>query len=141
MRIWPKIVKPHPSWEGRRFTSPWRYESIENSILNEEPIDIYVNPTFLPEVIASEYDTLWTPSRMQRVIDAAKKNRVAIELNSRYRLPHPPFVKLAKQAGLKFTLGINNTDANLGRSEFGLEMIRECGLGYKDFWMPGRNKL
>jgi hypothetical protein len=105
-------------------------------ILNEEPVDIYVNPTFLPEIIAREYDTLWTPARMQHVIDAARKNDVAIELNSRYRLPSLEFVKLAKQAGLKFTLGVNNTDANLGRAEYGLEMIKACGLGYKDFWMP-----
>ena len=105
-------------------------------ILNEEPIDIYVNPTFLPDIIANEYDILWTPARMQRIIAAAKQNGVAIELNSRYRLPGLEFVKLAKQAGLKFTLGINNTDANLGRAEYGLEMIQKCGLGYKDFWMP-----
>jgi len=105
-------------------------------ILNEEPIDIYVNPTFLPAVIAKEYDALWTPARMQRVIDAAKANGVAIELNSRYRLPSPRFVKLAKQAGLKFTLGINNTDATLDRAEYGLQMIQECGLTYQDFWMP-----
>jgi hypothetical protein len=105
-------------------------------ILEEEPIDIYVNPTFLPEIIAGEYDALWTPERMQRVIAAAKMNGVAIELNSRYRLPSLQFVKLAKQAGLKFTLGVNNTDTSLGRAEYGLEMIRACGLGYQDFWMP-----
>ena len=105
-------------------------------ILREEPVDIYVNPTFLPDVIAKEYDTLWTPARMQRVVDAAKQGGVAIELNSRYRLPGVAFVKLAKKAGLKFTLGINNTDPNLGRAEYALEMIQECGLTYKDFWMP-----
>ena len=105
-------------------------------ILSEEPIDIYVNPTFLPEIIAKEYDTLWTPPRMQRVIGAARDHGVAIELNSRYRLPSPRFIQLAKQAGLKFTLGVNNADANLGRDEYGLEMIQECGLTYKDFWMP-----
>jgi len=40
-------------------------------ILDHEPVDIYVNPTFLPDVIAAEYDALWTPERKQRVIDAA----------------------------------------------------------------------
>jgi histidinol phosphatase-like PHP family hydrolase len=105
-------------------------------ILDDEPVDIYVNPTFLPEIIASEYNTMWTPQRMQRVIDAAKRNDVAIELNSRYRLPSPQFIKLAKKVGVKFTLGINNIDAELGRAEYGLEMIRECGLNDKDFWMP-----
>ena len=105
-------------------------------ILDEEPVDIYVNPTFLPAVIAREYDALWTPERMQRIVDAAKRNGVAIELNSRYRLPGMAFIKLAKQAGLKFTLGVNNIDANLGRDEYGLEVIQACGLTYKDFWMP-----
>ncbi len=109
-------------------------------IFNTEPIDIYVNPTFLPEVIAKDYDKLWTPERMRRVIDAAKRNHIAIELNSRYRLPGVPFVKLAKQAGLKFTLGTNNTDSNLGRDEYGLEMIKACGLTYKDFWMPQKRR-
>ena len=105
-------------------------------IFNEEPIDMYVNPTFLPDVIAKEYNTLWTPERMQRVVDAAAKNGVAIEINSRYRLPSQEFIKRAKKAGLKFTLGVNNTDADLGRTEYALEMIQACGLTYKDFWMP-----
>ena len=105
-------------------------------ILNEEPIDIYANPTFLPEILAKEYDALWTPERMERVIRAAANHGVAIEINNRYRIPSAQFLKRAKQAGLKFTLGTNNTDPNLGRDEYGLEMIKECGLTYKDFWMP-----
>ena len=44
-------------------------------ILDREPIDIYVNPTYLPEVIAGEYDRLWTPERVKRVIDAAAQRR------------------------------------------------------------------
>lgn len=108
-------------------------------ILREEPIDIYVNPTFLPAVIAAEYDALWTPERMQRVIDAAKAGGVAVEINSRYRIPSATFIKLAKKAGLKFTFGTNNTDANIGRCEYGLRMIRECGLVPSDFWMPKPN--
>ena len=105
-------------------------------ILKEEPVDIYVNPTFLPDLIAKEYDALWTPKRMARVVEAAKQGGVAVEINSRYRLPAPQFIKLAKKAGLKFTLGVNNTDTDLGRAEYGLEMIKECGLSDKDFWMP-----
>jgi len=105
-------------------------------VLNNEPIDIYVNPTFLPECIASEYDQLWTPERMQRVIDAARKNSVAIEINSRYRIPSPAFIKRAKAAGIKFSLGTNNADSNLGRLEYGLDMVKEYGLTWKDMFMP-----
>ncbi|OHB79704.1 MAG: hypothetical protein A2Z25_03135, partial [Planctomycetes bacterium RBG_16_55_9] len=67
------------------------------TIMNDEPINIYVNPTFLPAVIAKEYDTLWTRGRMEKVIRAAVANNVAIEINSRYKLPSPAFIKLAKQ--------------------------------------------
>src|ERR1041385_2300921 len=56
-------------------------------ILETEPIDIYVNPTFLPDVIAKDYDRLWTPERMKQVTEAAARNRRAIELNNRYKLP------------------------------------------------------
>jgi histidinol phosphatase-like PHP family hydrolase len=112
--------------------------------MNTEPVDIYVNPTFLPEAIAQEYDQLWTPERMQKVIEAAKQNDVAIEINSRYRIPSAAFIKMAKKAGLKFSLGTNNADRDLGRSEYGLEMIKECGLTSSDLFIPkpvGQKKI
>jgi hypothetical protein len=109
--------------------------TIEN-ILDNEPIDIYVNPTFLPDVIAGEYDQLWTPERLRRVIAAAARNGVAIEISNRYRLPKPAFIKQAKQAGIKFTFGTNNGDRDLGRLEYCLQMVKECGLTPQDMWMP-----
>jgi hypothetical protein len=105
-------------------------------ILDHEPIDIYVNPTYLPDRIAAEYDTLWTPARMDRVIAAAVRNRVAIEINSRFKIPNAAFVKRAKAAGVKFTLGTNNGDRDLGRLEYALQVVRDCGLTWKDMWMP-----
>jgi hypothetical protein len=105
-------------------------------ILDNEPIDIYVNPTYLPDDLAAEYDTLWTPARLAQVIEAAARNHVAIEISNRYRLPKADFIKQAKQAGIKFTFGTNNGDRNIGRSEYGLRMIVECGLTPQDFWMP-----
>jgi hypothetical protein len=80
-------------------------------VIRDEPIDIYVNPTFLPDVLAPAYEELWTPERMSKVIDAAKKHKVAIEINNRYRIPSEKFIKLAKQAGVIFSFGTNNADA------------------------------
>ena len=105
-------------------------------VLNSEPIDIYVNPTFLPDVMAADYDALWTPERMGKVIEAAKKNDVAIEINNRYRIPRARFLKLAKQARVKFSFGTNNTDRNLGRLEYCLAMVDECGLTWQDIFVP-----
>jgi hypothetical protein len=105
-------------------------------ILDHEPIDIHANPTFLPDAIAADYDRLWTPERMQRVIDAAKRNDVAIEISNRYKVPSAAFIKAAKKAGVKFSFGTNNGDKNLGRDEYGVAMVKECGLTWQDMFLP-----
>lgn len=104
------------------------------TIFSNENVDIYVNPTFLPDTLKSKYDELWTPARMQRVIDVLQKNNIALEINSRLMIPSATFIKLARKAGVKFTMGTNNTNSELGYLEYGLNMISECGLKPDDFW-------
>jgi len=101
-----------------------------------EPIDIYANATFLPDQIAGEYDALWTPERMSKVIDATVKNDVAIEINNRYKIPSAAFINVAKAAGAKFSFGTNNADANLGRLEYPIQMVKQCGLVWQDIFVP-----
>ena len=105
-------------------------------ILNTEPINIYVNPTFLPEQMAGRYDQFWTPERMDKVIQAARSNNIAIEINNRYKIPSETFIKRAKAAGIKFTVGTNNADENFSGAAYALEMIQKCGLKESDFWLP-----
>jgi len=107
------------------------------TLMDTEPIDIYVNSTFLPAVIADEYDVLWTEERMHKVIQAAVRNDVAIEINARYRLPSGTFIRLAKQAGVKFACGTNNGGRNdLGNLEYCRDMIRQCNLTADDMFTP-----
>ena len=107
-------------------------------ILEREPIDIYVNPTFVPDQLTKDYETLWTDARRKRVVTAAAKNNVAIEINDRYKIPSASFIKLAKEAGCKFTFGTNNAGPQyMGRCEYGIQMIDECKLAADDFWIPG----
>jgi hypothetical protein len=107
-------------------------------ILEKEPIDIYVNPTYLPDQIAKDYDRLWTEDRIKKVVEAAARNHVAIELNNRYKLPGVNVVKMAKAAGCKFTFGTNNAGTDdLQRCEYGLKMVQECRLTWQDFFVPG----
>jgi hypothetical protein len=101
-----------------------------------EPIDIYVNPTFLPTPIRAQYDALWTPARMRRVINAAVQNDVAIEINNRYKIPSPAFIKAAKEGGATFSFGTNNAEAELGRLEYPIQMVKECGLTWQDIFIP-----
>ena len=73
---------------------------------------------------------------MQQVVDAAARNQVAVEINSRFKIPSAAFLRRAKQAGVKFTLGTNNVDRDLARLEYALQMVQDCRLTWKDMWMP-----
>ena len=87
-------------------------------ILAREPVDIYVNPTYIPDQLAARYDALWTPARMKKIVDGLAANGIAMEINNRRRIPSAAFIRLAKQAGVKFTCGTNNAGADdLGRNE------------------------
>lgn len=108
------------------------------TIVTTEPIDIYVNPTYLPAPIADQYDELWTEERVDRVIAALLKGEVALEINNGLRWPTPSIIKKAKKAGVKFTFGTNNTSPDIGRMEYAIEMIKECDLTPQDLWIPGR---
>ena len=105
-------------------------------ILSTEPINMYVNATFLPAQLADRYDSFWTDGRMDRVIKAAKDHNIAIEINNRYKIPSVRFIERAKNAGVKFTVGTNNTDANFTGAAYALEVINKCKLTQTDFFQP-----
>ena len=105
-------------------------------VMSNEPIHIYVNSTFLPEVLQAQYDALWTEQRMDQVINAAVANDVAIEINARYKIPSAKFIKRAKAAGVKFSMGTNNVDKDLGTLDYAIQMIEACGLEPGDFFKP-----
>lgn len=105
-------------------------------ILTTEPINIYVNPTFLPAQMADRYDYFWTAARMDKVIKAASDNNVAIEINNRYKIPSVAFIKRAKEAGVKFTVGTNNTNKDFSGADYAHRVIKECDLSASDFYLP-----
>ncbi|HLO59951.1 MAG TPA: family 16 glycoside hydrolase [Bacteroidales bacterium] len=107
------------------------------SELSKEPVDIYVNPTYLPEVIALRYNKLWTPERMDRVVKVLATNDIALEINSRFKIPSLEFVKRAKAAGVKFSFGTNNAGHDdLGRLDYSLYIIKEAGITADDVFIP-----
>lgn len=109
-------------------------------IMNTEPINIYVNSTYLPAQMADRYSYFWTPERMDMVINAAKANKIAIEINNRFKIPSADFIKRAKSAGVKFTVGTNNADENFSGAAYARQMIKECDLTKDDFWLPVKKK-
>ena len=105
-------------------------------ILTNEPADIYANPTFLPDVLQGDYDSLWTPEKVDRVLDVLEKYHIAMEINPRYRIPSFGIIRRAKERGIKFTFGTNNVDSNFGRLEYAVQAIDACGLEADDIWFP-----
>jgi histidinol phosphatase-like PHP family hydrolase len=104
------------------------------AIFSQEPVDIYVNPTVLPDELMPEYDKLWTTERMERVVKILSDNNIALEINARYKTPRAEMIKMAKNAGVKFSFGTNNVGSDLGQLEYCLQMIEECGLTPNDMF-------
>lgn len=101
-----------------------------------EPITILANPTWLPSCVEHLYDRLWTEERMRQVILAALKNNVALEINANSGYPHDRFIRMAKQAGVKFTFGSNNFDDRPHDMSRCLDAISTYGLTRDDMYLP-----
>jgi hypothetical protein len=125
---------------GVKFDDPQdfmeRYVDYTVKIL-AQPIQVWSNPTYLPESLKDHYDQLWTPARVKRVIDAAVANHVAIELNTHFQIPRADFVRKAKAAGAKFTFGSNAHVHGIGNISYALAIAKECGLTRSDIYVPG----
>jgi hypothetical protein len=115
-----------------------RYVEHSLHVLRDAPIDIFGWPLFLPVCIARDYYTLWTRPTMQAIIDAAKARSIAIEINDMAHTPHDEFVIMAKQQGLKFTIGSDSRNQNVGRLGYCRKLISRLGLTAADFWVPPR---
>ncbi|MCR4411816.1 MAG: hypothetical protein NUV77_05240 [Thermoguttaceae bacterium] len=109
----------------------WHIEIVER-----QPIHILANTSWLPAPLAAQYDVLWTPARVRRVAQAAAKHGVALEISSGYRLPKPPFLRIAREAGVKFSFGSNGRYPNMGKIDYCLAMAKELGLSAADIFTP-----
>ena len=113
-----------------------RYMDYALQILENEPINIFGWPLFLPVCIARDYYSLWTEERMQLIISAAKKRNIAIEINDMSHTPHDKFIQKAKEQGLKFTFGSDSRNQNVGRLAYCKQVALKCGLTASDFYVP-----
>ena len=105
-------------------------------VLKEEPIDIYVNPTFLPDEMTNAYDALWTKERYMKIINTLVQNNIALEINARYRIPNEAIIRAAKDAGVRFAFGTNNATPDMGKLDYCIEMMKKCGITKHDMFFP-----
>jgi hypothetical protein len=102
----------------------------------QEPMDIYVNPCFLPPQMQDRYDEFWTEARMDKFIDALTKSGKALEINELYNIPNKAILQKAKDAGVKFTFGTNNVKPEVSGLEYSIRMKKELGLTAGDMYKP-----
>ena len=107
-------------------------------INNNEPLNIFGWPLFLPVCIARDYYTLWTDERMEKIVAALKRKDLAVEINDLARTPHERFIHMAKEHGLKFTFGSDTRDQKAGRLDFCKYVAKKCNLKKDDFFLPKR---
>ncbi|MBN1343571.1 MAG: hypothetical protein JXQ73_12860 [Phycisphaerae bacterium] len=140
-----KNGRPRKLWEkdadlGDPRTFMDRYVDWYVHIMRTEPIDILANLTWLPAQVAADYDALWTPARMQKVIDTARKHEVALEISASMRLPKPPFLTMAKDAGAKLTFGSNGRYPNMGKLDYAVQMAKSLHLTPANMFLPPSTK-
>lgn len=114
-----------------------RYVAHHEHTMASGPLSILAAPMYLPEVLQSKSEQLWTTKRMQRVIAAAAKHKVALEITASRRLPTPRFLQMAKAAGVKFSFGTNGRATTvIGHLDYCFEMARELKLKPADLFVP-----
>jgi len=102
----------------------------------QEPVDIYVNPCYLPDKMSNRYDEFWTEARMNKFVDALAKSGKALEINELYNIPNKAILMKAKEAGVKFSFGTNNVVPEVSMLEYSIRMKKELGLTSKDMYKP-----
>lgn len=112
-----------------------RYMLFIEQVMTTEPIDIFAWPTFLPVPIARQYSQLWTPKRVDHIIEMAKAKKLAIEINEVAHVPDETFITRAKRAGLKFTFGTDSRNDHATHFYYCYQMAQRCGMTEGDLFV------
>ena len=117
-----------------------RYYNHCMTVVNE-PITILANPTYLPNKVKHRYDDFWTEDRMGKLIDAAVKNNVALEIQAGTEFPNKKFIELAMKKGAKISIGRNNTDDKPNELKRSLDWLEELNVKPENMLDLKRNTL
>jgi len=135
VKLWEKGVEDRVEMADKQAFMD-RYVDWYVQIIAKQPIDVLVNVSWLPAPLAGKFDTYWTGKRIGRVLEAAVKHRVAIEISSGFRLPKLRFLQAAKKAGVKFAFGTNGRYPSMGKLEYSIALARKLGLKRADMFTP-----
>jgi histidinol phosphatase-like PHP family hydrolase len=131
VRMWSRTFQPGDAQDFMNRYVKWNVQVIET-----EPLDIFAHPTWLPPPLDKDFDVLWTEARMKPIIAALKHTGTAVEIDSAYKIPHMPFLNMAKAAGLKFSFGSNSGSGPERAIEFCVETAKRLALKRSDLFVP-----
>jgi len=76
---------------------------------------------------------------MKTVVDALKRTGTACEIDCGMKLPRVPFLRMAKEEGVKFSFGSNSQGRTINGLDFCIENAKALGLTAKDMFVPAPN--
>jgi histidinol phosphatase-like PHP family hydrolase len=136
VKLWEKAAEQQVDMhDHERFMD--RFVDWHVEIMSTEPFDILANASWLPDALIAAYDDLWTERRIRKVLDAALKYGIAIEISSSYKLPRLAFLKQAKAAGVKFSFGSNGRYPKMAQLDYSVAMANTLGLRASELFVPG----
>ncbi len=106
----------------------WTDEAVQ--IIENEPVDVFADDANRPSL-----DT----AQVARLITAAAKHGVAFEIGTQQSALTVDFIRQAKAAGVKFSIGSSERTSAANWSDWTqvLALQKETALGWKDIYMPG----
>jgi len=135
VKLWSEDVESRVEMADRQAFMD-RYVDWHVEIIEKQPIDVLGNTSWLPRPLADDYEAFWTPERIRKVVDAAVKHEVALEISSGFRLPKPYFLKIAKAAGCRFVFGSNGRYPKMGLLDYSVRTAGQLGLTKADMFTP-----
>jgi histidinol phosphatase-like PHP family hydrolase len=133
VKMWLPAFEPGEALEFMDMLVKWTVEIIER-----EPLDIFSHPLWIPRKFAAGAEKLWTPERTKPIIDALKRTGTALEIDAA-RLPGLDFLKMAKEARIKFSFGSNSgANGRVRGLDYCFEMARALNLTKEDMFAPAR---
>jgi len=105
-------------------------------ILETTPLDIWSHPMWVTRKFTPQIEQMWTEERMRRVIATLKNTNTAVEIDSAVKLPTMPFLKMAKEEGIRFSFGASSQGARINPIDWSIATAKELGLTRKDMFQP-----
>ena len=105
------------------------YLSAVMNVVERQRVDILAHPFHFHRYLAPHL----SPDEVVEFVKLAAEREVAVELNSKYRVPDENFLRECLREGVKLSIGTDaHTVAEVGRIDWPMAMLRRVGARQED---------